>query len=52
MKAKSTKILPPTVSRMHIAKHIAMKIVCHNANGGKTLDNTSSVIVSLDIVWL
>lgn len=36
MNASSTRTLPPTVRRMHAAKQIAMNIVCHNANGGRT----------------
>jgi hypothetical protein len=36
MNAKRTRVFPPTVKRMHAAKQIAIIIVCHNANGGRT----------------
>lgn len=36
MNANSTSVFPPTVKRMHAAKQIAINIVCHKANGGRT----------------
>lgn len=36
MNANRTKVFPPTVKRMHAAKQIAINIVCHRVNGGKT----------------
>lgn len=34
--ANRTRVFPPTVKRMHAAKQIAINIVCHRVNGGKT----------------
>lgn len=43
MKANSTRILPATVSTIHMPSPIAIKIVCHSLNGGRTGAKVASV---------